>query len=78
MIETEKGIIVEEVKGRMTSQDVEKEKQLILYCQKNKYEYRMITKHKLDSIANYKKLLKDTKLCDCTSTRNLPTLLTRS
>jgi hypothetical protein len=63
LIKNEKGSIIEEVKGRMIPRDIEKQQQAIVYCQQNGYEYRMVTGNDLQDLANYKKLLKETKKC---------------
>jgi len=53
--------IIEEVKGRMTPRDVEKQKQAIIYCKQNGFEYRLVTGNDLQDLENYKRLLKETK-----------------
>ena len=53
--------ILEEVKGRKEPIDIAKEEQAIIYCNNNNYTYRMIMCKDLKDIANYKKLLKETK-----------------
>lgn len=61
LIETTLGYIIEEVKGIFTSVDEEKQKQAILYCEQNSYEYRLIMPDDLYNKENYKTLLKETK-----------------
>ena len=53
--------ILEEVKGRKEPIDIAKEEQAIVYCNNNNYTYRMIMGKDLHDLANYKKLLKETK-----------------
>jgi len=53
--------ILEEVKGRIDSVDIQKEQQAIKYCQENEFLYRMITSRDLADPKNYKKLLKEIK-----------------
>jgi len=53
--------MIEEVKGRIDPIDIEKEKRAIAFCEEKDYTYRMIMGKDLSDLANYKRLLKETK-----------------
>lgn len=60
-IETKSGIIIEEVKGRITEQELIKKKAVEDYCVKNGYSFSFMTQSHMNRNGEYRKFIKDLK-----------------